>query len=327
MNNDLELKDKIRQLILEAGKYLTFSEVIEKLGVPDRGYLSYRGINVTSINKELGFLRRPPREFKKTESFEDEKAVAIKHLREYILSVNRYVHTNEFRKIGNLSLYYKVSKYGIDLHALNVDLGYRKVSSMGKIPLTDTLDKIEEYIRTSDHYVSQQELCDKFGFSLSYLTKSKVCTVSLNFAYGKQMAGNYFELLAADTLKKLGVEDIIMQKTFPSCISKRGRLLRFDIYLPKYKVLIELDGSQHWDKSHRYYSDTVLENDAIKNDYAKLNGYTLVRIPFPGRFQAKDLLNIELLELLESLHAKADLEMENANAKKVEGLGDQQPIS
>jgi hypothetical protein len=76
------------------------------------------------------------------------------------------------------------------------------------------------------------------------------------------------------------------QKTFPDCLGKKNKKLRFDFYLVKQNVCIEFDGSQHNDDSkswNKKYSSDVVKNvmrrDAIKTEYCKSNNVPLIRIP------------------------------------------------
>jgi hypothetical protein len=82
----------------------------------------------------------------------------------------------------------------------------------------------------------------------------------------------------ANYLNKIKI-DFKRYKTFSNC--KYKRLLPFDFYLPKHKLLIEYDGRQHFEP---IYGGTKLKKqkmrDKIKNAWSKKNKYTLLRIPY-----------------------------------------------
>ena len=82
----------------------------------------------------------------------------------------------------------------------------------------------------------------------------------------------------ANYLNKIKI-DFKRYKTFSSC--KYKRLLPFDFYLPKHKLLIEYDGRQHFEP---IYGGTRLKKqkmrDKIKNAWSKKNKYALLRIPY-----------------------------------------------
>jgi len=63
-----------------------------------------------------------------------------------------------------------------------------------------------------------------------------------------------------------------------------GYNYRYDFYLPKYNVLVELDGQQHFEPVTAWGGYGNLEvtkrNDRIKNALAKEKGYSLIRIKY-----------------------------------------------
>lgn len=71
-------------------------------------------------------------------------------------------------------------------------------------------------------------------------------------------------------------------KTFKGC--KDIHLLSYDFYLPKYNLLIEYDGKQHFEPIEFFGGETEFEKqvrrDTIKNRYAKENNIPLLRIPY-----------------------------------------------
>lgn len=95
--------------------------------------------------------------------------------------------------------------------------------------------------------------------------------------------------------------EYVTEKSFNNCINpSTNRKLRFDFYLPKYNLLIEFDGEQHFkpicyrrtDKSEEAKMLKLLYTqmlDKIKNDYAKINGINLLRISY------KDIESIQYI--------------------------------
>lgn len=316
IKEDKELRSRIEDLINKEQKYLRAEDIVLRLGLSSRSYLHYRGIDVTEVNESLGFYRRRPRDFRNEKNLLPKEYVETEVSRR-IISSGRYLHYKDFRKSENGVSQYTLYKLGIDLHGINVKLGFFKKSSMAKFNLQSLTTEITKYIEKCPRFVSQQEICDTFNISLSFLTKSNIDTIALNAKVGKSNSCNYFEVLAVQVLRDLGIQDIHLQKTFGDCRSNFGFLLRFDIYLEEYNLLIELDGPQHWDEKHRFYKESTKINDETKTRYASSKGITLVRVPYNGRFKLKEYLKTKFLEVLESLQTKTDLETENVNVKNM----------
>ena len=85
----------------------------------------------------------------------------------------------------------------------------------------------------------------------------------------------------------------ISQKRFKECKNKKP--LPFDFYLPEMKTCIEYDGEQHFMKRSRWYSNQIVINDKIKNEYCLLNSIRLIRIPFWKRDFIPQILTEVLL--------------------------------
>lgn len=92
------------------------------------------------------------------------------------------------------------------------------------------------------------------------------------------------------------------EKSFPDLVSaKRGnKSLRFDFYLPTLKVLIEFDGEQHFKANMHWGGEKafleLVANDKKKNDWAKSNGYQMIRISFSEESQAEKILLENLIK-------------------------------
>lgn len=74
------------------------------------------------------------------------------------------------------------------------------------------------------------------------------------------------------------------QKKFNDCKSPNNRYMYFDFYLPKYNLVIEYDGQQHYNPikifgGHERY-ELQKKYDLIKTNYCFDNKLELIRIPF-----------------------------------------------
>jgi len=73
-----------------------------------------------------------------------------------------------------------------------------------------------------------------------------------------------------------------LQKKFDDC--KNVRPLPFDFYIPKYNILIEFNGIQHYEPINHFGGEEKLkiqkQNDEIKKKFAKENGYNLIVISY-----------------------------------------------
>lgn len=70
---------------------------------------------------------------------------------------------------------------------------------------------------------------------------------------------------------------------------------RYDFYLPKYNILIEYDGKQHFDKPNGGWGEEfekTLKRDQEKNKLAFENNFILIRIPYThfNSIELEDLL-------------------------------------
>ena len=88
-------------------------------------------------------------------------------------------------------------------------------------------------------------------------------------------------------IKKILIENqiyFIPEFTFSDLKSAKNAYLRFDFAIfnddGSIQRLVEFDGEQHYNTSSYYYSETLIENDQLKNEYCKKHNYILIRIPY-----------------------------------------------
>ena len=102
------------------------------------------------------------------------------------------------------------------------------------------------------------------------------------------------ELVISQLLNEFGA---VFKKeyTFDDLRNKSGNKLRFDFAIFKDNQLthlIEFDGPQHYEENHAYYSETMVEHDALKNAYCRSNNIKLIRL------RGYENLTIEDLEVI-----------------------------
>lgn len=83
----------------------------------------------------------------------------------------------------------------------------------------------------------------------------------------------------------------IMNYKFNDCINIMP--LPFDFYIEKFKLCIEFDGKQHYEKESKFYNEQIVKNDTIKSIYCKNNNIHLIRIPY---WEYKNITNILTLQ-------------------------------
>ncbi len=96
----------------------------------------------------------------------------------------------------------------------------------------------------------------------------------------------------AKLLISLGIE-FEREYTFPDC--RTTRVLPFDFFLKKYKILIEYDGIQHFIPRERFGGDAEFINrqfiDKIKTEYCLKNNILLIRIAYNDKEGLNNLKN------------------------------------
>jgi len=93
------------------------------------------------------------------------------------------------------------------------------------------------------------------------------------------------------------------QHKFHDC--KNIHQLPFDFYLPKYRMVIEFDGKQHYEPIEHFGGAEAYErlkiNDKIKNDYCEENFIDLIRIRYDQIHRIYDILNESLRMKIKSV--------------------------
>lgn len=132
------------------------------------------------------------------------------------------------------------------------------------------------------------------GIDPNLLFKYSISTEKLNTELGlKRINGSSLELYFSEFCKLNDIE-FESQKSFKGCSYKEE--LRFDYYLPKYNVLIEIQGKQHYEPVNKFGGIEAFEEgqirDKIKQNWCKDNNIKLIYISY------RDLYKNEYLQSL-----------------------------
>lgn len=141
---------------------------------------------------------------------------------------------------------------------------------------------IKQYILLKQKYIGRKEFVmnnPQTGITDYYLSKYQISIPEINLTYGLYKQASIFEEQITTYLQDENF-NFTCQKTFDTCRSNKGELLRFDFYLVDKNVLIEADGTQHTNKKSPWNYPEQMERDEIKNQWCKENNITLIRIPY-----------------------------------------------
>lgn len=98
-----------------------------------------------------------------------------------------------------------------------------------------------------------------------------------------------------DWLEENNINYIYDEPYFKDLLSPLGNSLRPDFIIEDRKIWIEYDGEFHYKKQYEndYHEQTII-HDEIKNQYAKDNGWKLIRIPYWDYDNIEEILKLEL---------------------------------
>lgn len=297
-----DFRNKCISIILEQGKFLNKSKLARLVGVK-RTTISSAGIDTDLYCEEAGF----PRNSLKPKGDADKRLEFIKSIEDkyvaFIKKQGRCVALYEFLQIldpanHRVALAAKYYRYGIDVKKCHIEANVEFVNNYGM-----NIENIELLLRKmivdSGRYVTREDVAMKIGCSRALLSlpsyREKLDFRAINLEYGYKAINTGFEIRILEYLTtlfpELKVED---QKSFPNLkgLSSDARsILRYDFYIPSCNMLIEADGSGHWDPKSMFYSEEVVKRDSIKNEYAVKNGIFLLRIRYSEKYDIKNFKN------------------------------------
>lgn len=117
---------------------------------------------------------------------------------------------------------------------------------------------------------------------------SEITCFSLNLLRGHTTSCGCIQSSGEEMISKLLCEHGVKftkNKTFDSCRMPSGDYAKFDFYIND-EYLLECDGICH-EKGWMRYMNDVKERDAIKNEWCKEHGITLLRVPYRKGIEIK----------------------------------------
>lgn len=239
------------------------------------------------------------------------------------LDVERVRVGTEPPSVASISLADVCSKYGLHCNSfaevLPAVAAKRKVD--GFIDKLLVEDLMKAYICSCGHFVNKTAFYHEvfLGKDTYWPIIKELDSVALNTLFGyRDPKRSWYETRTRAILHDLfGVKAVSSEHTFVDCRSMKNFPLRFDFFVPTFRLLIEVDGAQHSDKTNGYYKDELVDNDSIKTRYALEHGYTLLRIATTPRFTFTARLHKALMGVIKPVEL---LEPRPGNAE-----GNQQP--
>lgn len=143
-----------------------------------------------------------------------------------------------------------------------------------------------EYIKSKSKLLLRCPEGHEWNVSFDNFQSGRRCPIC-NISKGEQRIMDY--------LNKNNIKYIYNIEYFDGLLSPLGNPLRPDFIIEDKKIWIEYDGEFHYKD---FYKDGNYEklqiNDKLKNEYAKKNGWRLIRIPYWNFDNIEEILNKEL---------------------------------
>ena len=200
----------------------------------------------------------------------------------YSKRINDLLHNHGCRACNSTGVVTKVFRTTDSLKQEVDDITYGEYLLLGEF--VSTRDKTDFY-----HIECESTFNMKVH---SFVTLGQRCPFCVKSARGKVLSNPVKDIIKY--LKENGFK-YELEKTFKGLFSEDTKsLLPYDVFLPDIKLLIEYDGQQHFHPvpilgGSEWHVQCVI-NDGIKNQWAKKNGYELIRIPYTKRGKIKSLL-------------------------------------
>ena len=121
---------------------------------------------------------------------------------------------------------------------------------------------------------------------------------SLLKGYGCPICASYFKSKGEEKISnflKINNIEFLTQYSFDKLVGLKGGLLLYDFYIPKYNILIEYNGEQHYRPIDYFGGEEKFkvqqEHDRRKREYAENNGFQFIEIGYWDFNNIDEILN------------------------------------
>lgn len=219
-------------------------------------------------------------------------------IKEYIESFGYELKTNKYKNSKTKLLIVCPNKHEFKISWGDFKQGHRCSYCNKKHHYT--YNEVKEYVESFGYKLLSKEYTDcKKYIEVScplnhryYVTFDKFknagnrCSIC-NISKGEQKVMEW--------LNKNNINYIYNFEYFKDLLSPLGNPLRPDFILPDYKIWIEYDGEFHYEnRMDKSNYDTLKIHDKIKDEYAKKNGWKLIRIPYWEFDNIEEILRVIL---------------------------------
>ncbi len=234
--------------------------------------------------------------------------VSLKEILDFLGKIN-YKYINKEYKNGKLYVTFECSHNHIrTMYWQDIKRGKRCFDCCGSEKYTQEF--VDIYIKKYGHkllsiYESANKdiniLCDEGHIYTTTFNQFKNGNRRCDKCHGS--SGEKAIQIYLNKFLKENIDYFHNKEYFKDLFSMNGKLLRPDFILPQYKIWIEFDGQQHFEpvdfanKGKEWAEENfkkVKYNDQLKNEYAKNNGWKLIRIPYTEFDNIEIILDKEL---------------------------------
>lgn len=143
-------------------------------------------------------------------------------------------------------------------------------------------DMIVLEVQKEGAYIAYSNLVERLKISNKTFRKYGISVFEIQNTIGLFKPKSTFEKSIHNILL-FDYPDTIVQYTDKNLKSPKNYQLFIDFYIPSLGAFIEVDGTQHLDVEHMWYSDYSKTCDEIKNKFARDNDIKMIRIPYKRR--------------------------------------------
>lgn len=266
--------EKVTAFLKKRGTYGEMVDLRHGMRISEKAVYGH-GLSVPELNYMAGTGPKPACLY----DIEEVKAQTMELLR-----TRGWMTTEEVFAALGIDVYvgrYLWNKHQVSVPDMCASLGIKKPPFHDKTKLEA---RIVAWIKEQGYYCDRS--CIQRAFGLDFTSTWKALNMSaedLNRRAGvrslKKQSSSWYEDYAYHVLcKKFGERLVVRQKRFDDCRTVKGRPAKFDLYISSLNVLIEIDGSQHYEVSSTWYRPEAAENDRRKDAYAMRNRIPLYRL-------------------------------------------------